>query len=1845
VEQTRRIDPGSSGTVAVTTAGKIALVLFSASVGQRVSITTAGSQNVTADVSIIAPDGSLMWGIAPAYGGNTFTEPISIMQSGTHTFVLDPQGTTTNSWTVSVYEVPPDASATVAPGDPAVTLSTTVPGQNAKVLFVGSAGQRISVTSSGVQNNTALVSLVAPDGTTVWGPGNFYGGNGFTDVVVLAQAGTHTFLLDEGGAETNTWTVRVYAVPADASATVTPGDPAVTLSTTVPGQNAKVIFNATNGQKISVTSSGTQNNTAVVSVTTGNTTVWGPGNFYGGNGFTDVIAMTQTATYTFLLDEGGAETNTWTVRVYDVPADASGSLVIGGPQLTLTVSVPGQNASATFDGSAGQQLNLTYGGGVGSFMSVLNPDSSVNWSGNMYGSGVVPFSLTQTGTHNIRIDVGGAQTGDITLLLALSGGAAPRSEIALASGSAGALQSHLAAPLFDGDRPVKVADEHGDTWTPDPADLRGWSTGRVLPPERTIAPLRAAAGITALSGQVLALNGRVLSGVTLAIEGASTQTDDDGRFLLAPVGAGHAELLVNGTATGRRDQSYGMFEIGVELAEGRTTLLPFTIWLPRIDTAHAVAISSPTTTETVITTPHIPGLELHLPAGSVVKDMAGSVVTEISLTAIPIDRPPFPLPKFENIPIYFTAQPGCAYVLPDGAQIWYPNYTNLAPATRVNLWNYEPDGGGWRVYGHGTVTENGQQIRPDADAVIYEFTGAMFSTIFNPPAWWAAVGDFFAGGDPVDLGSGLFVMDHTDLALPDVTPIALARTYRQADTNNRGWGAGWSHPYFSYLWSANQYQEVDLILPDGGRVHYVRTSPGTGWADAVFEHTGTPSAFYQSHIVWNGNGWDLTLKDGTKLVFLENGPLVLIVDRYGNRTSLLRLGSDPKGNIDVIRSPNGRWIQLTYDTFNRITRAEDNSGRAVTYDYTAPDATGKLWKVHDAAGGITEYGYDANGRLRTIKDAKLISYLTVDYDASGRVQTQTQADSTTFQFAYTVVSGKVTQTDVTDPRSFIRRVTFNTAGYGVTDTAALGQSIAQTVSYERDPASNLVLSVTDPRGRVTRNAYYPSGDLWTTTSLYGTADAVTTTFTYEPKYGQLASVTDPLNHSTSFGFDASFNATSETDALQHATTFSYYPSGQLQTTTNALQKTTTFVYEAGDLLTLTDPLGRVTKRFSDAIGRSLAVTDSLGNRTRFEYDSLNQVSKVTDPSGNATQFTYDPNGNRLTVKDAKNNVTTYTYDNTMNRLATRKDALNKTETYNSYDPNGNLLVVTDRKGQVIEYRYDALNRQSFAGFGRTGTSPNFSYQSTINYTYDNGNRLYQGVDSVSGTVTRGYDELDRLTSEVTAQGTLGYQYDTASRRTQLTVTGQTAVTYGYDNADRLLSITQGATSVGLGYDSADRRTSLTLPGNLSIDYGYDDASQLLALTYKRSGSTIGDLAYTYDASGRRATTSGSYARLNLPTALSSALYNANNQLTKWGNTNITYDLNGNMNGDGTNSYSWNARDQLSAVTKSGQTLPSFTYDAFGRRQKKTLGAVVTSYLYDGANTVQELTGASPSANLLAGLGMDELFQRTEGGTTRTFLADALGSVVALADSAGVVQTSYTYAPYGATTVTGAASNNPSKFTGREDDADGLYFYRARYYHPVMSRFVSEDPIGFGGGDPDLYRYAAGSPSNYTDPIGNCAVIAAVSAAFTISAFVLAGRKTEHTIGDWLWLGFDIAMDVACVGIVGKLRNIVIIGETQGRVGVLSKIIGGTRATMPKVIGDTAAKLAANTKWINEAIDKGRVIVDLGRDPAAVARGEPIHRYYRLEQDAINARAYGNIVTWPLSGFGRQLGAFMKILRR
>ena len=300
-----------------------------------------------------------------------------------------------------------------------------------------------------------------------------------------------------------------------------------------------------------------------------------------------------------------------------------------------------------------------------------------------------------------------------------------------------------------------------------------------------------------------------------------------------------------------------------------------------------------------------------------------------------------------------------------------------------------------------------------------------------------------------------------------------------------------------------------------------------------------------------------------------------------------------------------------------------------------------------------------------------------------------------------------------------------------------------------------------------------------------------------------------------------------------------------------------------------------------------------------------------------------------------------------------------------------------------------------------------------------------------------------------------------------------------------------------------------------MNYSYDSASEITGINYQLAGTNLGNLGYSYDSDGRRTQVSGSWARSGMPNAVTATAYNANNQVTTWGTASLFYDLNGNMTSDGTHSYTWDSRNRLAKIDNGSSA--SFTYDPFGRRVGKKVFGTSTSFLFDSANTIQEVIGGTNTANSLVG-GIDEVFQRTDSAGVRDFLTDALGSTLALTDSTGTVQTSYTFDPFGSTTSSGAGSTNTFEYSGRELDAGNLnlYFYRARYYNSALQRFISEDPLGFSGGDLNLYAYAGNNPISLVDPDGTLVHVARVGDTVHVTASITAygPSASDELAGKW-----------------------------------------------------------------------------------------------------------------------------------
>jgi subtilisin family serine protease len=441
--QVYSIVPGGEPVTVTTTApDENARVTFDGVAGRRVSlrltnVTIGSSSSTSAKVSILKPDGSTL--VAPAYFGRNggFVDVKTLPVNGEYTILIDPQGTATGSATLTLYDVPPDAVVPISAGGSEATVTVTVPGQNARLPFAGTAGRRISLKLDDVTIGTSLsgsakVSILKPDGTALVSATLFGTNGGFVDVKSLPVTGTYTILVDPQSNAIGSATLTLYDVPPDASVPISAGGTDVTATVTVPGQDARLPFAGTAGRRISVkltnvTIGSSSSTSAKISVLKPDGTALVSATYFGtSGGFVDVKSLPVTGTYTILVDPQSNAVGSATVTLYDVPADASAALTIGGAAATLSMTVPGQNGAATFTGSAGQNVTLTLtnvtigsSGFSSAKFSIRKPDGTNLVAPTFFGTSGKTLSkqLPVSGTYTIVIDPQSSATGNATLSL------------------------------------------------------------------------------------------------------------------------------------------------------------------------------------------------------------------------------------------------------------------------------------------------------------------------------------------------------------------------------------------------------------------------------------------------------------------------------------------------------------------------------------------------------------------------------------------------------------------------------------------------------------------------------------------------------------------------------------------------------------------------------------------------------------------------------------------------------------------------------------------------------------------------------------------------------------------------------------------------------------------------------------------------------------------------------------------------------------------------------------------------------------------------------------------------------------------------------------------------------------------------------------------------------------------------------------------------------------------------------------------------------------------------------------------------------------------------------------
>lgn len=838
------------------------------------------------------------------------------------------------------------------------------------------------------------------------------------------------------------------------------------------------------------------------------------------------------------------------------------------------------------------------------------------------------------------------------------------------------------------------------------------------------------------------------------------------------------------------------------------------------------------------------------------------------------------------------------------------------------------------------------------------------------------------------------------------------------------------------------------------------------------------------------------------------------------------------GVITLIEKDGGQWT-YTYDPKTKVVKertAPDGSREDFCYN---PDLTLKAAsKPYDIGKRLTTfYTYDSRGNILGETEPIDLSVFTSPPIDPATVDLATFATLTppirwAFGYSYDENNYNALKT-VTDNRgatplttTYDRYTEKDSQGgtLSVTRTTAPGEtSDTKLVSYERQNPNGTLFSTTDANGRSTSFSYYPvdatnAGMLQTIT----TADGVKLTFTAYDKNGnvtesrvtdannnpipikvmqsydsrdQLASVvkestTLPIRFPTNvtkYGYDSNGNLSSVTDAEGRSTTYQYTYQGKIAEITDARSKSTKFDYSAsgcpscsgGDQLTSVRDANHQTKNepgtvYTYTFNRLDTETDPLGNKIRYTYYDgglLKEKIDTSNPNSEKVLITYLYNSRgQLTDKLYPDNTSAhYTYD-ANGRLETASNRASATTTFSytyTYYNNGRMKSVTDSNGRTISYdQYDGIGQSK-----KVTLFPNTADQRIVTYDYDAANRP-GNIYSSGGTFTFSYDALGRRSRRANPNGT---QTD-----------------YSYDDLNRLTSlnhnITGGSTIMANGYPEYDQTGNIkTRTGDYPASYLYDELYRL-----KQSSTPWGEEKYDYDDVGNR--TKGPGAKDI------TYRYNSGNQMLVGRTLSYGYDDMGNQTqriignaAEKTWSIAWDSENRIIKMERikgaaEKQTV-TFRYDPMGRRIEKknvvikdgSTKTTTTAYVYDNDRIVLELEddGSTTTKTFYThGPGTDEPLSMERNNKYFFYHADHLGSIMAVTNISKTIIQRYSYDAFGMPkTMTNFKSNY--QFTGREWDREiGLYYYRARYYDPMEGRFMSKDPIGFGGGDVNLYGLLA-----------------------------------------------------------------------------------------------------------------------------------------------------------------------------
>jgi RHS repeat-associated protein len=805
----------------------------------------------------------------------------------------------------------------------------------------------------------------------------------------------------------------------------------------------------------------------------------------------------------------------------------------------------------------------------------------------------------------------------------------------------------------------------------------------------------------------------------------------------------------------------------------------------------------------------------------------------------------------------------------------------------------------------------------------------------------------------------------------------------------------------------------------------------------------------------------------------ESGALIQHTDALRRSTSFLR---DALNRVTKIVYPDGGSEEFEYNHFGQVVLHRNQRGGVETREY---DLRGLLLRVCNAAGQCTWFEYDAADRLCSVTDAAG-RVTRMEYDERGLMVKKINPDGSA------------------------RLMKFSKEGDLVEEQDEMGQ----VWGYQYDVFRRMV-SVVDPLGNTMRKKYHPD-----CTELHP------------------LEIISAGNAALRYDYDLAWNLVASRMSASGdggVSRFKYDKVDRLISTTDPLGYTKVYSYDSSDRCVRVQDAGGVCSASKyDEVGNLLWTQHRGGARTSFEYDSMNRLVCSINPNGHAVRFEYDLGGNRISMLDPRNAKYAWSYDS-IGRLSSALYPDGSVERW-SYDSAGNSMQFVNRAGQScsssfdsrglelerrwsdgtqgVTRRFDLRGRVVFESNGLCTIHSEYDalgrliHESTelkgseikrISMTHDADGRVVRVKYPGGGLVENQYGEFGRLERVLQNGSVVGdFSYDLNGQLSGLKYGNGSISSFRRDVLGRVTNVSHwfgaGQTlSIGYQFNRSGLRALRSQTGILEVEeaYGYDRDNQLISIW---SGSQRPTL-YAYDQAGNRSLEESVGGQ---------RVYSSNllNQITTAGSDVITYDSCGNMRQSGIARYTYDAENRLISAEVNGR-VTSFEYDPRGRVCRRVVDGEACQMFYSGWNILEEWKDGSRVAEYVYGAGADEVLKFVSPLGEFFSHADALSSTVALSDAYARPVECYTYSPFGAPGIINAdgstrshsAVGNRFLFTGAQWNWEAaVYDLRNRVYSPDLGRFLQPDPLQFGGGDENLYRYVKNSPLNFSDPFGLYAIV-------------------------------------------------------------------------------------------------------------------------------------------------------------